>query len=199
MAKYGIGQPVTRFEDPRLLRGQGHFINDVNLPGQAYAVMLRSPHAHARIVAIDAAAAQAAPGVLAVFTEADLAADRLGTMRVNLPRKRPDGSPLFYSPHPGLARGHVRYVGDPVAMVVADTANAARDAAEQVNIEYEPLHAVTDTAQVLSPGAPAVWPECTDNLSHIFEAGNRAATEAEIASAAHVVRRRFVMRRVYDH
>ncbi len=199
MAKYGIGQPVTRFEDPRLLRGQGHFINDVNLPGQAYAVMLRSPHAHARIVAIDAAAAQAAPGVLAVFTEADLAADRLGTMRVNLPRKRPDGSPLFYSPHPGLARGHVRYVGDPVAMVVADTANAARDAAEQVNIEYEPLHAVTDTAQVLSPGAPAVWPECTDNLSHIFEAGNRAVTEAAIASAAHVVRRRFVISRVYAH
>ena len=90
MAKYGIGQPVTRFEDPRLLRGQGHFINDVNLPGQAYAVMLRSPHAHARIVAIDAAAAQAAPGVLAVFTEADLAADRLGTMRVNLQHKHTD-------------------------------------------------------------------------------------------------------------
>ena len=129
MAKFGIGQPVTRFEDPRLLRGQGHFINDVNLPGQAHAVILRSPHAHARIVRIDAAAALASAGVLAVFTEADLAADGLGTMRVNLQRKRPDGSPLFYSPHPGLARGHVRYVGDPVAMIVAETANQARDAA----------------------------------------------------------------------
>jgi aerobic carbon-monoxide dehydrogenase large subunit len=197
MAKYGIGQPVTRFEDPRLLRGQGHFINDVNLPGQAHAIILRSPHAHARIVSIDAASALALPGVLAVFTEADLAADGLGTMRVSLPRKRPDGAPLFYSPHPGLARGHVRYVGDPVAMVIAETANTARDAAECVNIEYASLPSVTDTAQLLSPGAPAVWPDCPDNLSHIYEAGNRAATDAAIAGAAHVVRRRFVISRVY--
>src|ERR1700722_13426828 len=197
MAKYGIGQPVTRFEDPRLLRGQGHFINDVNLPGQAHAIILRSPHAHARIVSIDAASALALPGVLAVFTEADLAADGLGTMRVSLPRKRPDGAPLFYSPHPGLARGHVRYVGDPVAMVIAETANTARDAAECVNIEYASLPSVTDTAQLLSPGAPAVWPDCPDNLSHIYEAGNRAATDAAIAGAVHVVRRRFVISRVY--
>jgi carbon-monoxide dehydrogenase large subunit len=197
MAKYGIGQPVTRFEDPRLLRGQGRFINDVDLQGQAYTVILRSPHAHARIVSIDATRALASPGALAVFTEADLAADGLGTMRVSLARKRPDGSPLFYSPHPGLARGAVRYVGDPVAMVIAETLTAARDAAELVQIEYEPLPAVTDTAQVLSPGAPTVWSECPDNLSHIYEAGNRAATEAAIAGAAHVVRRRFVISRVY--
>jgi carbon-monoxide dehydrogenase large subunit len=197
MMKYGIGQPVPRFEDPRLLRGQGRFINDVNLPGQAHAMIVRSPHAHARIVGVDTRAALALPGVLAVFCEADLAADGMGTMRVSLPRKRPDGSPLFYSPHPGLARDEVRYVGDPVAMVIAETANLARDAAELVEVAYEPLASVTDTAQVLGPGAPAVWRECPDNLSHIFEAGNRSATDAAIAGAAHVVRRRIVISRVY--
>jgi carbon-monoxide dehydrogenase large subunit len=199
MAKYGIGQPVARFEDPRLLRGQGRFINDVNLPGQAHAAMLRSPHAHARIVAIDTGEASRAPGVLAVFTQPDLAADGMGTMRVNLPRKRPDGSPLFYVPHPGLASGHVRYVGDPVAMIVAETLAQARDAAELVRVDYEPLPSVTDTARILEPGAPAVWPDCPGNLSHIFEQGNRAATDAAIASAAHVVRQRIVISRVYAH
>ena len=198
-SKFGIGQPVTRFEDPRLLRGQGRFINDLNLPNQAHAVMLRSPHAHARIVGIDATAARAAPGVLAVYTQADLAADGLGTMRVNLLRKRPDGSPLFYSPHPGLARDEVRYVGDPVAMVVAETLAQARDAADLVDVRYDPLPSVTDTARIVEPGAPAVWADCPDNLSHIHEAGNRAAAGAAIAGAAHVVRRRYVISRVYAH
>ena len=197
MGQYGIGQPVSRFEDPRLLRGQGRFINDVNLPGQAHAAMLRSPHAHARIVAIDTSAALAAPGVLAVFTEADLAAAGMGTMRVALPRKRPDGSPLFYVPHPGLARGFVRYVGDPVAMIVAETLTQARDAAELVAVEYELLPSVTETARILDDDAPAVWAECPGNLSHIFEQGKRAATEAAIAGAAHVVTQRIVISRVY--
>ena len=114
MAKYGIGQPVSRFEDPRLLRGQGRYINDVNLPGQAHCAFLRSPHAHAKIVSVNTAAASASPGVIAIFTEADLAADGLGTMRVALPRKRPDGSPLFYVPHPGLARARI-YADVPTA------------------------------------------------------------------------------------
>jgi carbon-monoxide dehydrogenase large subunit len=197
MAKYGIGQPVPRFEDPRLLRGQGRFINDVNIPGQAHCAMLRSPHAHARIVSMDTAAALAAPGVLAVYTEADLAADGLGTMRVSLPRKRPDGSPLFYVPHPGLARGFVRHVGDPVAMIVAETLTQARDAAELVAVDYEPLPSVTETARILDPDAPAVWAECPGNLSHIYEMGNKTATDAAIASAAHVVRQRIVISRVY--
>jgi carbon-monoxide dehydrogenase large subunit len=197
MAKYGIGQPVPRFEDPRLLRGQGRFINDVNIPGQAHCAMLRSPHAHARIVSMDTEAALAAPGVLAVYTEADLAADGLGTMRVSLPRKRPDGSPLFYVPHPGLARGFVRHVGDPVAMIVAETLTQARDAAELVSVDYEPLPSVTETARILDPDAPAVWAECPGNLSHIYEMGNKTATDAAIASAAHVVRQRIVISRVY--
>ena len=199
MAKYGIGQPVTRFEDPRLLRGQGRFINDVNIPGQAHCAMLRSPHAHARIVSVDTAAALAAPGVLAVYTETDLAADGLGTMRVALPRKRPDGSPLFYVPHPGLARGFVRYVGDPVAMIVAETLAQARDAAELVAVDYDPLPSVTETARILDPDAPPVWAECPGNLSHIYEMGNKAAADAAIASAAHVVRQRIVISRVYAH
>ena len=130
MTKYGIGQPVSRFEDPRLLRGRGRYQDDLTLPGQAYAVFLRSPHAHARIRAVDTAAAVAMPGVLAVFSGADVAADGLGTMAMRLQRKRPDGLPMFARPHPGLARDRVRYVGDPVAMVVAESVAQAKDAAE---------------------------------------------------------------------
>src|SRR4249920_496681 len=121
MGEFGIGQAVPRFEDPRLVRGQGRFVNDVNLPGQAHAYVLRSPHAHARIRSIDTASAAAAPGVLGVFTGDDVAADGLGTTVMSLKRKRPDGSPMFAPPHLGLARGRVRYVGDPVALIVADT------------------------------------------------------------------------------
>src|SRR6185312_3391724 len=124
-------------------------------------------------------------------------ADGLGTMRVSLTRKRPDGSPVFYSPRPGLARDAVRHVGDPVAFVVAETLAEARDAAELVDVRYEPLPSVTGTADILRPGAPAVWADCPDNLSHIFELGNRTATDAAFARAAHVVRRRFVISRVY--
>ncbi len=197
MAKYGIGQPVSRFEDARLLRGHGRFINDVDLIGQAYAAVLRSPHAHATIRAIDTAAAARAPGVLAVYTGADVAG--LGTMTVALPRKRPDGSPLFARPHPGLARGRVRFVGDPVALIVADTPAAARDGAERVAVDYDPLPSVTATAQTVAPGATPVWDECPDNISNVFEAGNKAEAEATFAQAAHVVRRRYVISRVYAH
>ena len=121
MGQFGIGQAVTRFEDPRLLRGEGRFLNDVNLPGQAHAVLVRSPHAHARIRSIATSAATRAPGVLAVFTGADLARDGLGTMRMTLKRKRPDGSPMWAPPHRGLTQDRVRYVGDPVALVIAET------------------------------------------------------------------------------
>ena len=197
MGKYGIGQPVRRFEDPRLLRGQGRFLADTRLPGEAHAAIVRSPHAHARVLRIDPAPALALPGVLAVLTQADLAADGIGTMRVALQRKRPDGSPMFYVPHPGLAKDRVRYVGDPVAMVVAETPALARDAAEAVAVEYETLPAVSDTAAILEPGAPAVWDECPDNLSHIFEQGDRAKTDAAFAGAARIVRRRYVISRVY--
>src|SRR6266536_4690885 len=139
MGQFGIGQSIKRFEDPRLVRGEGRFHDDVNLPGQAYAVLVRSLHAHARILSIDTAAAAAAPGVVAVFTGADLARDGLGTMKMTLKRKRPDGSPMFAPAHRGLSGERVRYVGDPVALVIADTLAQAEDAAELVRVEYDPL------------------------------------------------------------
>jgi carbon-monoxide dehydrogenase large subunit len=195
MGKYGIGQAVTRFEDRRLLRGEGRFHQDVNVPGQTYAVIVRSMHAHARLRAIDPAAASRAPGVLAVFTGADLARDGLGTMQMTLKRKRPDGTPMFAPPHRGLVQDRVRYVGDPIALVVAETLAQAEDAAALVEVDYEPLPSVTSTAEAVG-GAP-VWDECPDNVSNVFEAGNRAATDAALAAAPRVVRRRYVITRVH--
>ncbi|MBP8308108.1 MAG: xanthine dehydrogenase family protein molybdopterin-binding subunit, partial [Burkholderiaceae bacterium] len=196
MTKFGIGQSVSRFEDPRLLRGRGCFVDDINLAGQAYAVLLRSPHANANIRSIDLAPALASPGVLAVYTGDDVARDGLGTMKVNVPRKRPDGSPMFARAHTGLTRGRVRYVGDPVAMVIAESVWQAKDAAEKIEIDYEALPSVTDTAQTVAPGAAAVWDECPDNISNVFEAGDAKATAEAFAKAAHVVRRRYVISRV---
>ena len=193
MGQFGIGQPVTRFEDQRLLRGGGRFHNDVNLPGQTHAVIVRSVHAHARIRSIDTAAARSAPGVLGVFTGADVAG--LGTMQMTLKRKRPDGGPMFAPPHRGLAQDRARYVGDPVVLVVAETLAQAEDAAELVAIDYEPLPSVTSTAEAIG-GAP-VWDECPDNVSNLFEAGDKAAADAAIAGAPRVVRRRFVITRVH--
>lgn len=197
MGQFGIGQSVKRFEDVRLLHGKGRFQADVNLAGQAYAVLVRSPHAHARIVSIDAADALRAPGVLAVFTGADLARDGLGTMRMTLKRARPDGSPMFAPPHRGLAVARARYVGDPVAMVVAETPAQAEDAADLVRVDYDPLPATTDTATAAEPGTAPVWEECPDNVSNLHQAGDKAATDAAIAKAAHVVRRRYVITRVH--
>ncbi|MGC2201973.1 MAG: xanthine dehydrogenase family protein molybdopterin-binding subunit, partial [Stellaceae bacterium] len=171
----------------------------MNLPGQAYAVFVRSPHAHARIRAIHTTPATAAPGVLAVYSGEDVAADGLGTMSVRLQRKRPDGSPMFARPHPGLARDRVRHVGDPVAMIVADTLAQAKDAADLIGVDYEPLSSVTDTAAAAQPGAPPVWDECPDNVSNLFEVGDGAGTDAAFARAAHIVRRRYVISRVYAH
>jgi aerobic carbon-monoxide dehydrogenase large subunit len=195
MGKFGIGQSVARFEDRRLLRGGGRYNGDVNLPGQAHAVLVRSVHAHARILAIDTSAALKAPGAVAVFTGADLARDKLGTMRMTLKRKRPDGSPMFASPHRGLSQERARYVGDPVAMVIAESQAQAEDGAELIQIEYEPLPSVTATAE--ARGGPPVWDECPDNVSNVFEAGDRAATDAALARAPRVVRRRYVITRVH--
>ena len=195
MGQFGIGQPIKRFEDQRLLRGEGRFHNDVNLPGQTHAVIVRSTHAHARIRSIDTAAALASPGVVAVFTGADLARDNLGTMQMTLKRKRPDGSPMFAPPHRGLTPDRVRYVGDPVAMVIAETLAQAEDAAERLRIDYEPLPSVTSTDEAI--GGPAVWDECADNVSNLFESGDKATTDAAFAKAHRVVRRRYVITRVH--
>jgi carbon-monoxide dehydrogenase large subunit len=197
MSKYGIGQPVLRFEDPRLLRGQGRFINDVNLPGQAHAVFVRSPHAHARIRSIDVEAAKQAPGVVAVYTGHDVVTDGLGMPKANMPRKRPDGKPMFAPQRPPLVTDRVRYVGDPVAMVIADTLAEAKDAAELVNVDYDALPSVTLTEDTVKPGAPAVWDECPDNISNNVERGNKAATDEVIKSATKVIKRRYVISRVH--
>src|SRR5262245_14456019 len=195
MGQFGIGKPVTRFEDRRLRRGEGRFQNDVNLPGQAHAVIVRSVHAHADIRSIDTVAARRAPGVVALFTAEDLSKDSLGTMKMTLNRKRPDGSPMFAPPHRGLAVGRARYVGDPVAIVIAESLAEAEDAADLVRIDYAPCPSVTSTAEAVG-GAP-VWDECPDNISNVFEAGDRKATDAALAKAAHVIRRRYVISRVH--
>jgi carbon-monoxide dehydrogenase large subunit len=197
MSKYGIGQPVLRFEDPRLLRGQGRFISDVNLPGQAYAVFVRSPHAHAWIRSIDIEEAKKAPGVAAVYTGHDVVADGLGMPKANMPRKRPDGKPMFAPQRPPLITDRVRYVGDPVVMVIADTLAEAKDAADLVRIDYEAIPSVTSTEDTVKPGAPAVWDDCPDNISNNVERGNKAATDEAIKSAARVVKRRYVITRVH--
>ncbi|HEX3881505.1 MAG TPA: xanthine dehydrogenase family protein molybdopterin-binding subunit [Stellaceae bacterium] len=198
MGQFGIGQPVRRFEDKRLLRGNGRYQGDVNILGQAYAIVLRSPHAHARIVSLDIKPALASPGAIAVLTGDDITAAKLGAMGVPFQRKRPDGSPMFTRAFMGLAQGTVRYVGEPVAFVVAETLAQAKDAAELVEIDYEILPSVTDTADAAA-GKVAVWPECPDNISNLFEAGNKAAADFALAGAAHIVKRRYVISRVYAH
>jgi len=200
MGQFGIGQPVRRFEDKRLLCGNGRFQNDVNLPGQTYGYVLRSPHAHAAIRRLDLSAALKAPGVLAIYTGDDLAAAGMGTMGVPFAnnRKRPDGSPMFWRAHLGLARERVRYVGEPVLFIVAESLAQAKDAAELVDIDYDILPSVTDTAEAAA-GKHALWEECPDNISNLFESGNRAAAEAALAKAAQIVKRRYVISRVYAH
>ena len=136
--KFGVGQSVRRIEDPRLLQGFGRYADDVSLPHQAYAVVVRSPHAHAAVRSIDTSAARAAAGVLAVFTGADLAADGIGDLPTDRSRKRRDGSAAFATPRPALVRDRARHVGDPVAFVVAETMEQAVDAAELVVVDYAP-------------------------------------------------------------
>lgn len=189
--KFGLGQSVPRFEDPRLLRGGGQYTDDLNRPGQARGYVLRSPHAHARIKGIDLEAARAAPGVLAIFTHDDWVADDLGVLPslapMLLPLKRPDGSPIYEPYRPPLAADAVRFVGDPVAFVVAETVAQARDAAELIDVDYEDLPAVIQTADALAADAPVVWPDLGDNVSFRQTMGDLEAVDAIFASAAHVV------------
>src|SRR6266700_2300947 len=186
MTQFGIGQPVHRVEDRRFLTGRGHYLDDIVRPRQAHAVMLRSPHAHARIRAIDAVAA-AAPGVLAILTGADLAQDGIGTIPCMSGVTNRDKSAMAMPPRPAIVEGRVRHVGDTVAMVVAETLAAARDAAERIIVDYEPLPAVVDTARALEPGRPAVWDEYPENLCFDWEIGDAAAAERAAATARHHV------------
>jgi carbon-monoxide dehydrogenase large subunit len=196
MGEFGIGQPVPREEDPYLLRGQGRYVGDVALPGELRAVVLRSPHAHADIVAIDAEAARSMPGVVLVLTGRDAAVAALGTQVPNTRRSRRDGTPAFVTPQPMLATDRVRHVGEAVAVVVAETVNAAKDAAEAIAVDYAALPAVPGLAEAIAPGAPAVHAGCPKNDAFLHALGDAAATERAIAAAAHVVRRRLTISRV---
>lgn len=199
----GIGQPVRRKEDLRLLTGKGRYSDDMNLPGQAYAAMLRSPHAHARIVRLDTTAAAKVPGVVAVLTAAELAQDGINTIpadfeflgRIEIQRLLPDpllenrdGSKMFASPYPLLPADRVRFIGQAVVMVVAESVAAAKDGAEQVEIEYEPLPVVTDTAAAAEADAPRLWDGTRSNVALDGDLGDKQATEEAFARAAHVVR-----------
>ena len=208
-ASTGVGAAVRRREDLRLLRGRGEYSDDLSLPGQVHAVMVRSPHAHARIGNIDTVAATDAPGVLAVLTGADYAADGLGDIAHGanpidaVEWQRPsfvncDGNPPFEAPQPPILRDKARHAGEIVAVVVAETAAAARDAADLVTVGYDPLPAVTDALAAVADGAPVVWDGCPGNAALDSEMGDAAAVEEAFRRAAHVVEARFFNNRVVN-
>ncbi|HEX5326000.1 MAG TPA: xanthine dehydrogenase family protein molybdopterin-binding subunit, partial [Acetobacteraceae bacterium] len=196
MTKFGLAQSVRRVEDPRLLTGAGRYTDDIVLPGMLHAVVLRSPHAAAAIRSIDAAAARAMPGIAGVYTAAELNADGIGPLPCAVHLDNRDGSAMASPPHPVLADGAVRHVGDPVAFIVADTAQQGRDAAEAIEVDYDVQPAITDLARVLDDGMPQVWPEARNNVVFDWEIGDKAATEALFAKAAHVVRLTVVNNRI---
>ena len=196
VGEFAVGQGVTRFEDPRLLRGGGRYVDDIVLPRMAIGYVLRSPHAHAKIRSIDTTRASAAPGVLLVLTGADWKSSGWGDLPVPGGQKRRDGSAMYRSPYPALAQDRVRWVGDYVAFVVAETYAQAADAAELIEVDYEPLPSVTSTADAAARGAPRVWDDCPDNTCFVHLAGDKAAADAAFARADHVVRHRLVVNRV---
>ncbi len=187
LARFGKSQ--VRVEDQRFLTGQGQYIDDINWPNQTFGAFVRSPHAHARVTSMDTSAAQAMPGVHLIVTGAEWAAQKFGPLPCRSPSKvNRDGTPFIEPPRHCLAHDTVRYVGEPVALVVAATAAEARNAADAVHVEYDALASVTDRALALDGNAPQLWPEAPHNLCLDFEQGNRAAVEAAFAAATHVIR-----------
>ena len=196
MTKFGLAQSIRRVEDPRLLLGRGRYTDDILLPGMLHGIVLRSPHAAAKIIRIDTKAAASVEGVKAIYTGADFRADSIGPMPCAAPVQNRDGSNMVDPPHPALVEDAVRYVGDPVAFVVADTPAAARDAAELITVDYDVQHSITDLAAAMESGAPLVWPEAANNIVFDWVLGDKAATDALFASAAHVTRLTVVNNRV---
>ncbi|RPH55311.1 xanthine dehydrogenase family protein molybdopterin-binding subunit, partial [bacterium] len=186
MNAQGMGASVARKEDRRFLLGKGRYTDDIVLPGQTWGVFVRSPYAHAAIRSINASQATAAPGVLAVLTGDDVAADGLGGIPCGWQIKNKDGSVMVEPPHPALAQGKVRHVGDPVALVIAESKAAARDAAQLVEVDYDPLPAVAHLNAAVAGGAPRVWDEAAGNVCFDWDLGDAAATEAEFAKADRV-------------
>jgi carbon-monoxide dehydrogenase large subunit len=196
MGQFSIGQSVRRREDPRLLTGRGRFYDDLKLADQLYAAIVRSPHAHADIRGIDARAALQMPGVHAVLTGKDYEADGLGTMSSMAPYKKRDGSAMYLPHRPAIAIGRAMHVGYPVAVVVADTLELARDAAERVEVDYAPRSAIVNAEDAFKPGAPQLYPDCPNNEAYFYQAGNKPAVDEAFARAAHVVEQRLVINRV---
>lgn len=197
MGEFAIGQPVARFEDQRLLRGGGRYVDDQTMSGMAFGVVVRSPHAHALIRGIDTQAAAAAPGVLTVLTGADWAASGYN----DLPRpksawKRPGGEPMYRPPYPAMAKDRVCWVGDPVAFVVAETQAQALDAADLVEVDYAPQPAVVDTADARKSNVPQVWKDAPGNICFHHEFGDQAAVDEGFAKADHVINHTFRISRV---
>jgi carbon-monoxide dehydrogenase large subunit len=188
MAKYGIGQAITRREDQRLLLGTAQFVDDMALPGETFVIFVRSPHAHARMVSIDTSAAKAMPGVLAVFTGADLQADGVGPLPIGPGLKRADGENMDGPPNNPIAVDTARHVGEAVAAVVAETRAQAEDAAERVVVEYEELPAVVTIDQARAKDAPQIWPGAPGNIAAQTEFGKKDATDAGFAKAKHVTK-----------
>src|SRR4051812_4935593 len=186
--KYAVGQPVPRKEDPTLLRGEGRYTDDLNLPGQAYAVMVRSNTAHGIIRSIDTEAAKAMPGVLAVLTGQDLVDAGMGNMPTGMSFRNRDGSDMPKPIQTILTTDKVRFAGDAVAIVVAETAKQAKDGAEAVFADIDPLPAITEAATAVAPGAPQLYDVTPDNVILDFHHGDTEAVEAAFARAAHVTR-----------
>ncbi|MGH7036172.1 MAG: xanthine dehydrogenase family protein molybdopterin-binding subunit, partial [Stellaceae bacterium] len=183
-----LGAPVRRKEDLRFLTGKGHYTDDINRPHQLFAAFIRSPHAHAEIASIDAEKAKSAPGVAAVYSGADLAAAGLGSLPCGWGVKSKDGSPMAEPPHPVLAVGRVRHVGDPVAVVIAEAKDEAEEAAELVEISYKSLPATVEAEDALKRGAPLLFDIAPGNLCYDWSIGDRGAVDAAFAKAAHQTR-----------
>jgi carbon-monoxide dehydrogenase large subunit len=196
MREMGIGRAIPRTEDWRLLRGRGRYTDDIVLPREARLHVLRSPHAAARIRAIDTAAALKATGVLAIVTGADAMKEGFGTFASRVTRQRPDGRPNFVPPYRPLAVERVHHLGEPVAAIVAETLDQAKDAAELIAVDYEILPSVADTAEAARPGAATVWDEAPGNICFLYKLGDKAAAEAAFARAHHVARESFLITRV---
>ena len=187
MSETGIGAAVKRVEDKRFLTGRGNYTDDINQRGQVYAWMLRSPHAHARINAVDTNAAAQAPGVVAIFTGADMAADEVGGLPCGWQLHNKDGSPMNEPGHPPLAVDKVRHVGDQVAVVIAETKEQARDAAELIAVDYDVLPAAIDMDSALADNGPLVHDDVPNNLCFDWELGEKDPVDAAFAAADHVV------------
>jgi aerobic carbon-monoxide dehydrogenase large subunit len=186
MSATGIGAPVRRKEDRRFITGKGHYTDDINRPGQTYAFFVRSPHAHATIKSIDARIAAAMPGVVAVLTGAELAADKIGGLICGWMIHSKDGSPMKMAPHPALANGKACHVGDPVAVVIAETLAQARDAAEKIQVDYAPLPAIADLSSAQKKGAPQIHEIASNNTIYQWHIGDPKGADAAFRAAKHV-------------